>query len=51
MLTVTINFVHIFRWDTTENTLFDDLGVFSDDVLNNLEIFHSDLDLMLGSIS
>jgi hypothetical protein len=42
-LTITVNFVHVFRWNTNDATLLDNLWIFSDYGLDNLEIFHCDL--------
>ena len=45
-LTVAENFVHILLWNPTDYALLDDFWIFPDDVLNNLQVLHSDLFLV-----
>ena len=45
-LTVTVNFVHIFLGNTNDLALLNDLGVFPDDGLHVLKVFHGDLQLL-----
>ena len=40
---ITVNFMHIFWWYTNNPALFDYLWIFSDYVLDDLEVLHSDL--------
>lgn len=41
--TVTVHFMHILRSYSADHTLFDDFGVFTNDVLNDLKVFHRNL--------
>jgi hypothetical protein len=42
-LTITVHLVHVLGRDSNDPALLDDLGVFSRDRLNNLEVLHRDL--------
>jgi hypothetical protein len=42
-LTIAVNFMHIFRRNTNNGTLFNNLRVFSANMLDTIQILHSNL--------
>ena len=43
-LTITIPFMHVFWGNANDSTLFNDLCILSADALNDLQVFHGDLE-------
>lgn len=41
--TITVDFVHVFRWNANDSALFDHFRVLPNNRLHYLKVFHSDL--------
>ena len=47
---ITVDFVHLVGWNAAQAALFDDTGILANDMLDNLQIFHSDKGLHIGRL-